>query len=108
MSDETAPALPVETPKCPHCSGAISIRACVPKSSKFGMTLTFSSELVSLRTVGDTMVNADRLMKSIADGLGESVEVFLSSTTLTEKTFSFEALVTHAQSRKKRRRKAAT
>ena len=82
--------------KCPKCSETFGVEAhaCVPKEQVMYMKLTCKSELFAAKTIGESIVNMEKLQRAVAKEIGAKVCVFLKSVEVKphEITIGFQII----------------
>lgn len=82
--------------KCPKCESEfqVSLDAVVPKEQTITMELRLSSNVISAKAAGQTILNFEKLQRAIAKDIGANLHVFIKAINLTEKVLTIQFFLT--------------
>ncbi|MCO6445828.1 MAG: hypothetical protein J5J04_17290 [Anaerolineae bacterium] len=85
--------------ECPNCKASLSPVAVIPDEQVLYFTITNDGGPFSLKIIGATITNAERLMVATAKGCGEKVQVFLHSVEHEPGRFQFGMMIVNQTER---------
>lgn len=71
--------------KCPNCGTGLSMEVQVPPEQRIFIEITSDqAHRMAARTIGETIVDMEKLLRAVGQQAGDPVEVFLDSFNVTD------------------------